>query len=136
MTASTFNDYPVNANASYSYICYLEMSVITFFHAEKDLCSFSIQLKFPYWQNFRLILEISMRNRASGLNEDFIRNLIWQHHQQQQHKNNINHQQQNIKQFTSGVWNYTQEKICAIIMNTLFYWTPPDDCFWKRARYY
>ena len=49
----------------------------------------------------------------SGVNEDFIRNLIWQHHQQQQHKKNINQQQQNIKQFTSGVSKYTQEKICA-----------------------
>ena len=39
----------------------------------------------------------------SGVNEDFIRNLIWQHHQQQ-----------NIKQFTSeGVSKYTQEKTCT-----------------------
>ena len=38
----------------------------------------------------------------SGLNEDFIRNLIWQHHQKQQHQKTINQQQQqNIKQFTS-----------------------------------
>ena len=38
---------------------------------------------------------------AIGVNEDFITNLIWQYHQQQQHKkNNINRQQQNIKQFT------------------------------------
>ena len=36
-----------------------------------------------------------------GVNEDFIMNLIWQHHQQQQNqKNNINQQQQNIKPFT------------------------------------
>ena len=62
-----------------------------------------------------------MRNRASGVNEDFIRNLIWHQHQQQQHKKNINQQQQNIKQFTSGISKYTQEKICAIIMNTFFY---------------
>ena len=48
----------------------------------------------------------------SGINEDFIRNLIWHHHQQQ-HQKNINQQQQNIKQFTSGVSKYTQEKICA-----------------------
>ena len=35
-----------------------------------------------------------------GVNEDFIRILIWQHHQQQQtQKNNINQQLQNIKQF-------------------------------------
>ena len=50
----------------------------------------------------------------SGVNEDFIRNLIWQHHQQQLLHNNINQQQQNIKQFTSeGVSKYTQEKTCA-----------------------
>ena len=50
----------------------------------------------------------------SGVNEDFIRNLIWQHHQQQQHQKNINQQQQNIKQFTSeGVSKYAQEKTCA-----------------------
>ena len=48
----------------------------------------------------------------SGVNEDFIRNLIWQH-QQQQHQKNISQQQQNIKQFTSGVSKYTQEKIFA-----------------------
>ena len=48
------------------------------------------------------------------VNEDFIRNLIWQHHQQQLLHNNINQQQQNIKQFTSeGVSKYTQEKTCA-----------------------
>ena len=51
----------------------------------------------------------------SGVNEDFIRNLIWQHHQQQQHQKNINQQQkQNINQFTSeGVSKYTQEKACT-----------------------
>ena len=43
----------------------------------------------------------------------FIRNLIWQHHEQQQDQKNINQQQQNIKQFTSGVSKYTQEKIFA-----------------------
>ena len=47
----------------------------------------------------------------SGVNEDFVRNLIWQH-QQQQHQENFK-QQQNIKRFTSGVSKYTQEKICA-----------------------
>ena len=48
----------------------------------------------------------------SGVNEDFIRNLIWQHHQQQQHQKNIKQQQQNIKQFTLIVSKYTQEKVC------------------------
>ena len=48
----------------------------------------------------------------SRVNKDFIRNLIWQHHQQQQHQKNIKQQQQNIKQFTSIVSKYTQEKIC------------------------
>ena len=50
-----------------------------------------------------------------GVNEDFIRNLIWQHHQQQHHqKNSINQQQQNIKQFTlEGVSKYTQENTCV-----------------------
>ena len=47
----------------------------------------------------------------SGVNEDFIRNLIWQHQQQQQQEN-INQQQQqqqNINQFTSeDVSKYTQ----------------------------
>ena len=39
---------------------------------------------------------------ASGVNEDFIRYLIWQHHQQQDHqKSNINQQQQSTKQFPS-----------------------------------
>ena len=51
----------------------------------------------------------------SGVNEDFIRNLLWQHQQQRQKKENINQQQQqNISQFTSeGVSKYTQEKTCA-----------------------
>ena len=49
----------------------------------------------------------------SEVNEDFISNLIWQHHQQQQHQKCINHQQQNIKQSTSGVSEYTKETICA-----------------------
>ena len=43
----------------------------------------------------------------SRVNEDFIRNLICQHHHQQQHQQNINQQQQNINQFTSGVSKYT-----------------------------
>ena len=47
----------------------------------------------------------------SGVNEDFIMNLIWQHQQQQQQEN-INQQQQqqqNINQFTSEVVSkYTQ----------------------------
>ena len=47
----------------------------------------------------------------SGVNEDFIRNLIWQPQQQQQHQEN-NHQQQN-NQFTEGVSKYIQEKACA-----------------------
>ena len=50
----------------------------------------------------------------SRVNEDFIRNLIWQHQQQQQHQQNIIQQQQNINQFTSeGVSKYIQEKTCA-----------------------
>ena len=45
----------------------------------------------------------------SGVNEDFIRNLIWQHQQQQQQENIYKQQQQqNINQFTSGVSKYTQ----------------------------
>ena len=51
----------------------------------------------------------------SGVKEDFIRNLIWQHQEQQQQYKNINQQQQNIKQFTSDVSKYTQKKICAEI---------------------
>ena len=54
---------------------------------------------------------------SSWVNNDVIRNLIWQHRKQQQHQgiiNNNNQQQQNIKQFTSeNVWKYTQEKTCA-----------------------
>ena len=42
----------------------------------------------------------------SGVNEDFIRNLIWQHQQQQQHQKNIKQQQQNIKRFMTGVYSY------------------------------
>ena len=34
-----------------------------------------------------------------GVSKDFMRNLLWQHQQQQQQEN-INHQQQNINQFT------------------------------------
>ena len=49
----------------------------------------------------------------SGVNEDIIRNLIWQHHHQQQHQKNIKQQQENIKRFTSNVSKYTQEKIFA-----------------------
>ena len=40
----------------------------------------------------------------SGVNKDFIRNILWKHqHQQQQQQENINQQQsiQNINQFTS-----------------------------------
>ena len=45
----------------------------------------------------------------SGINEDLIRNLVWQHQQQQQHKNINQQQQQNINQFTSdGILKYTQ----------------------------
>ena len=46
----------------------------------------------------------------SGVNEDFIRNLIWQHQQQQQQENvNQQQQQQNINQFTlEVVLKYTQ----------------------------
>ena len=51
----------------------------------------------------------------SEINEDFIRNLIWQHQQQQQQQENIiQKQQQNIKHFLSeGVSKYMQEKTCA-----------------------
>ena len=49
----------------------------------------------------------------SGVNEGLIRNLIWQHHQQQQHQKKIKQQQENIKRFTSGVSKYTQETISA-----------------------
>ena len=45
----------------------------------------------------------------SGINEDLIRNLVWQHQQQQQHENINQQQQQNINQFTSdGILKYTQ----------------------------
>ena len=50
---------------------------------------------------------------SDGVNEDFIRSLIWQLQQQQQHQKNVKQQQQNIKRLTSGVSKYTQEKICA-----------------------
>ena len=50
---------------------------------------------------------------SSGVNQDFIRNLIWQHQQQQQHQKNIKQQQQNIKRYTSVVSKNIQEKICA-----------------------
>ena len=45
----------------------------------------------------------------SGVNKDFITNLVWQHQQQQQQPEIINQQQQeNINQFTSeGVLKYT-----------------------------
>ena len=51
----------------------------------------------------------------TGINEDFIRNLIWQHQQQQQQQENINQQQQqqNINQFTLGDLKYIQEKTYA-----------------------
>ena len=45
----------------------------------------------------------------SDVNEDFIRNSIWQHQQQQQQENISQQQQQNINQFTSEVVSkYTQ----------------------------
>ena len=49
-----------------------------------------------------------------GVNEDFITNLIWQHHQQQQYqKDNINQQQQNIKQLTRRCFEiYTGKDLC------------------------
>ena len=50
---------------------------------------------------------------SSRVNQDFIRNLIWQHQQQQQHQKNIKQQQQNIKRYTSVVSKNIQEKICA-----------------------
>ena len=47
----------------------------------------------------------------SGVNEDYLKfNMAAQ---QQQHQKTINQKQQNIKQFTSDVSKYTQEKICA-----------------------
>ena len=49
----------------------------------------------------------------SEVNEDFIRNLIWEHRQQQQNQKNINQQQQNTNQFTSGVSKYTLANICG-----------------------
>ena len=37
-----------------------------------------------------------------GVNEDFIKNLLWQHHQQQQRQENIKQKrQQNINQYAS-----------------------------------
>ena len=59
------------------------------------------------------ILKNGSRQRSNRFyQEDFIRNSIWQH-LQQQHQKLIKQQQQNIKQFTSGVTKYTQEKICV-----------------------
>ena len=50
----------------------------------------------------------------SVVNEDFIRNLLWQHQEQHHQKSNTNQQQQSIKQFISeGVSKYTQEKTCV-----------------------
>ena len=48
------------------------------------------------------------------VNEDFTTNLIWQHHHQPQHqKNNINHQQQNIKQFSENCFEiHTGKDLC------------------------
>ena len=44
----------------------------------------------------------------SVVNEDFIRNLLWQHQEQHHQKSNTNQQQQSIKQFISeGVSKYT-----------------------------
>ena len=50
---------------------------------------------------------------SSGVNKNFIKNLIWQYQEQQQQQKNINQKQQNIKQFTLGVSKYAQKKICA-----------------------
>ena len=50
----------------------------------------------------------------SVVNEDFIRNLLWQHQEQHHQKSNTNQQQKSIKQFISeGVSKYTQEKTCV-----------------------
>ena len=51
--------------------------------------------------------------QSSGVNKDFIKNLIWPYQEQQQQQKNINQKQQNIKQFTLGVSKYAQKKICA-----------------------
>ena len=49
-----------------------------------------------------------------GVNEDFITNLIWQHHLQQLYqKDNVNQQQQNIKQLTRRYFEiYTGKDLC------------------------
>ena len=52
----------------------------------------------------------------SGVNEDFIKDLMQHHHQQSKNiiQQQQQQQQQNINQFTSeGVSKYTQEKTCA-----------------------
>ena len=49
----------------------------------------------------------------SGINKDFIRNLLWQYEQQKQLQENINQQQQqqNISRFTTEVFRDIHRKI-------------------------
>ena len=82
---------------------------------EKKLSANQIQVKRK--ETFRKMAAENVKTAfclPSGVNEDFIRNLLWQHQQQRQQQENITQQQQqNINQFTSGVSKYTQEKTCA-----------------------
>ena len=102
---------------------------------------------------------------SSGVNEDFIKDLMQQHHQQQQHQkissnnnnNNNNKISTNLHQKVFGnirmkrpVLESLFNKVlglqptalskrgsdtvfsCAVIKNTFFYRSPPDDYFWNR----
>ena len=101
---------------------------------------------------------------SSGVNEDFIKDLMQQHHQQQQHQkissnnnNNNNKISTNLHQKVFGnirmkrpVLESLFNKVlglqpialskrgsdtvfsCAVIKNTFFYPSPPDDYFWNR----
>ena len=73
-----------------------------------------VKRKETFWKIAANNVETAFR-LPNEINEDFIRNLIWQHQQQQQQQENVNQkQQQNIKHFLSeGVSKYMQEKTCA-----------------------
>ena len=49
----------------------------------------------------------------SGVNEDFISNLIWQHHHQQQHQKISTNKNKVSANSHQGPSKYTQEKTCA-----------------------
>ena len=101
----------------------------------------------------------------SGVNEDFIKDLMQQHHQQQQHQkissnNNNNNNNKISTNLHQKVFRNIHRKrpvleslfnkvlglqptalskggsdtvfSCAVIKNTFFYRSPPDDYFWNR----